>query len=125
MKILIARMNHETNTFSPVPTPLAAFGRNGPDWGDDAYRANRGMRTAMAAFIDAAERAGAQIVTPVSAAANPSGPVAADAYAALCDAIVAAAPGCDAVMLDLHGAMVAEQSADGEGDLLARVRAVL
>ncbi|WP_224020189.1 M81 family metallopeptidase, partial [Burkholderia vietnamiensis] len=27
MKILIARMNHETNTFSPVPTPLAAFGR--------------------------------------------------------------------------------------------------
>ncbi|WP_205169476.1 M81 family metallopeptidase, partial [Burkholderia sp. LMG 13014] len=30
MKILIARMNHETNTFSPVPTPLAAFGRNGP-----------------------------------------------------------------------------------------------
>ena len=28
MKILIARMNHETNTFSPVPTPLAAFGRN-------------------------------------------------------------------------------------------------
>ena len=22
MKILIARMNHETNTFSPVPTPL-------------------------------------------------------------------------------------------------------
>ncbi|WP_352289529.1 M81 family metallopeptidase, partial [Psychrobacter sp. GW64-MNA-CIBAN-0177] len=28
-------------------------------------------------------------------------------------------------MLDLHGAMVAEQSADGEGDLLARVRAAL
>lgn len=125
MKILIARMNHETNTFSPVPTPLAAFGRNGPDRGDDAYRANRGMRTAMAAFIDAAEREGADIVTPVSAAANPSGPVAADAYAAICDAIVAAAPGCDAVMLDLHGAMVAEQSADGEGDLLARVRAAL
>ena len=71
MKILIARMNHETNTFSPVPTPLAAFGRNGPDWGDDAYRANRGMRTAMAAFLDAAEREGADIVTPVSAAANP------------------------------------------------------
>ncbi|KVU50027.1 M81 family metallopeptidase [Burkholderia cepacia] len=125
MKILIARMNHETNTFSPVPTPLAAFGRNGPDWGDDAYRANRGMRTAMAAFLDAAEREGAGIVTPVSAAANPSGPVAADAYEAICDAIVAAAPGCDAVMLDLHGAMVAEQSADGEGDLLARVRAAL
>ncbi|KVN03225.1 MULTISPECIES: M81 family metallopeptidase [unclassified Burkholderia] len=125
MKILIARMNHETNTFSPVPTPLAAFGREGPSYGEHAYRDNRGMRTAMAAFIDAADREGARIVTPVSAAANPSGPVAADAYDAICDAIVAAAPGCDAVMLDLHGAMVAEQSADGEGDLLARVRAAL
>ncbi|TDG02826.1 M81 family peptidase [Paraburkholderia guartelaensis] len=125
MKILIARMNHETNTFSPVATPLAAFGGNGPAWGEVAYRENKGMRTAMSAFIDVAEREGAQLVTPVSASANPSGPVAADAYDAICDAIIAAAPGCDAVMLDLHGAMVAQQSADGEGDLLARVRAAL
>lgn len=125
MKILIARMNHETNTFSPVATPLAAFGRNGPSYGDEAYRENKGMQTAMSAFIDAAERAGAELVTPVSASANPSGPVAAQAYTALCDAIVNAAHGCDAVMLDLHGAMVAENSNDGEGDLLERVRAAL
>ncbi|WP_433706131.1 M81 family metallopeptidase [Paraburkholderia sacchari] len=125
MKILIARMNHETNTFSPVATPLAAFGGNGPAWGEDAYHENKGRRTAMSAFIDAAEREGAQIVTPVSASANPSGPVAADAYAAICEAIIAAAPGCDAVLLDLHGAMVAEQTPDGEGDLLERVRAAL
>ena len=125
MKILIARMNHETNTFSPVPTPLEAFGNRGPSYGDDAYRENKGMRTAMSAFIDAAERAGAQFVTPISAAANPSGPVAAAAYEAICDAIVPAAPGCDAVLLDLHGAMVAEHFDDGEGELLARVRAAL
>ena len=30
MKVLIARMKHETNTFSPVPTPLSAFGNDGP-----------------------------------------------------------------------------------------------
>ncbi len=125
MRILIARMNHETNTFSPVPTPLAAFGANGPSYGAEAYRDNKGMRTAMAAFIDAAEAAGAELVTPISAGANPSGPVAAEAYAAICEAIVAAAPGCDAVMLDLHGAMVAESTPDGEGELLARVRAAL
>lgn len=125
MKILIARMNHETNTFSPVATPLSAFGRNGPAYGEDAYRENKGMQTAMAAFIDAAEREGAQIVTPVSASANPSGPVHAAAYDAICNAIVEAARGCDAVMLDLHGAMVAENSNDGEGDLLERVRAML
>jgi microcystin degradation protein MlrC len=118
-------MNHETNTFSPVATPLEAFGRDGPSYGEAAWRENKGMQTAMAAFIDAAEREQAQIVTPVSASANPSGPVAAVAYDAICSAIVAAAPGCDAVLLDLHGAMVAENSADGEGDLLARMRAAL
>ncbi|MDI7047144.1 M81 family metallopeptidase, partial [Escherichia coli] len=53
------------------------------------------------------------------------GRVEAAAYDAICDAIVTAAAGCDAVMLDLHGAMVAENSNDGEGDLLARVRAAL
>src|SRR5690606_25520695 len=122
MKVLIARLNHETNTFSPVPTPLAAFGENGPDYDGDAYRANHGQRTAMGAFIDLAQARGAEIVTPVSGWAYPSGPVAADAYDAMCARIVAAAPGCDAVLLDLHGAMVAEHCDDGEGDLLRRVR---
>ena len=120
MKILIARFNHETNTFSPVPTPLEAFE---PAWGDDALRLNLGMRTAMAAFIDLARRAGAEIVTPVSATANPSGPVHAQAYDEITGRIVRAAPGCDAILLDLHGAMVAEHTPDGEGDLLERVRA--
>ncbi|WP_044043736.1 M81 family metallopeptidase [Caballeronia insecticola] len=125
MKILIARMNHETNTFSPVATPLEAFGPDGPCYGDDAYREHAGMRTAMSAFIDAAKREDASIVTPISASANPSGRVAAAAYDAICASIVDAAEGCDAVMLDLHGAMVAENSPDGEGDLLERVRRVL
>ncbi|AVO49416.1 microcystin degradation protein MlrC [Melaminivora suipulveris] len=120
MKALIARLNHETNTFSPVPTPLEAFA---PTYGEQAWQANKGMRTAMAAFIDLAEQWGASLVTPVSAMANPSGPVDAGAYAQLTQRIVDAAPGCDAILLDLHGAMVAEGSDDGEGDLLARLRA--
>ncbi|HEX6364296.1 MAG TPA: M81 family metallopeptidase [Albitalea sp.] len=120
MKVLVARLNHETNTFSPVPTPLASFR---PAWDEAAYRDNAGLRTPMAAFIAAAERRGATLVTPVSAMAYPSGPVHAAAFDALTERIVAAAPGCDAILLDLHGAMVAESSDDGEGDLLARVRA--
>ncbi|QRF59454.1 M81 family metallopeptidase [Variovorax paradoxus] len=123
MKVLIARLNHETNTFSPVPTPLAAFGPDGPTVGQQAYRDNKGMRTAMSAFIDLAEAAGAELVTPVSASANPSGPVDAHAYDLLTQCIVDAAPGCDAILLDLHGAMVAHNSADGEGGLLLRLRA--
>jgi microcystin degradation protein MlrC len=119
-KFLIARLNHETNTFSPVLTPLASFA---PDYDAAALQANSGMRTAMAAFIDAARQVGAQCITPVSAMANPSGLVDAEAYRALTDRIVAAAAGCDAILLDLHGAMVAQGVPDGEGELLARVRA--
>ena len=121
MKILIARLNHETNTFSPVATPLSAFN---PTFDSDAYRDNKGMQTAMSAFIDLAEQLGATLVTPVSASANPSGRVAAAAYDELSERIVSAAAGVDAILLDLHGAMVTEHSDDGEGDLLARLRAV-
>lgn len=120
MKFLIARFNHETNTFSPVPTPLEAFA---PVYDEAAYRESLGMRTAMAAFIDLAHKEGATMVTPVSATANPSGRVHAQAYDEITRRIVQAVPGCDAILLDLHGAMVAENSVDGEGDLLARLRA--
>ncbi|MDF8364408.1 M81 family metallopeptidase, partial [Achromobacter anxifer] len=123
MKVLIARLNHETNTFSPVPTPLSAFGNGGPAYDGAAYGENKGKRTAMSAFIDLAEARGAELVTPVSATAYPSGRVDGQAYAELCDRIVAAAPGCDAILLDLHGAMAVQTTDDGEGDLLERVRA--
>lgn len=122
MKILIARFNHETNTFSPVSTPLEAFD---PAYDEAAYRLNLGMRTAMAAFIDLAHSVNATVVTPVSATANPSGPVNAQAYDEITRRIVSAAPGSDAILLDLHGAMVAENSSDGEGDLLVRLRAAV
>jgi microcystin degradation protein MlrC len=125
MRVVIALLKHETNTFSPVPTPLERFGNGGPAWGADAYRAYKGTATPMGAFIDLAEAEGAEIITPVAAEAWPSGPVSDDAYARLTDAILAeVAKGCDCVLLDLHGAMVTESLEDGEGELLARVRAL-
>jgi len=125
MKILVARLNHETNTFSPIATPLQSFGDNGPLYGNEAYLASKNTRTGIAAFIDILEKAGHEVVVACSATANPSGSVSAKAYIHLCDTIVSAAQGCDAVALDLHGAMVAENSEDGEGDLLERVRVTL
>lgn len=122
MRFIVARMNHETNTFSPVATPLASFN---PRWDEDALQAGRGSRTAMGAFLSFAEARGAEVVTPVFATANPSGPVADEGFEAMSSAIVEAVRnGCDAVLLDLHGAMVTESLDDGEGELLARVRAI-
>ncbi|KAF3998571.1 M81 family metallopeptidase [Glaciimonas immobilis] len=122
LKIVIARLNHETNTFSPIATPLDAFV---PQWDEAAYQDQKGARTAMGAFLDIADGLGATIVTPIAAMANPSAAVAADAYTLMNDAILRAiAAGCDAIMLDLHGAMVAENAEDGEGSLLQKIRAI-
>jgi microcystin degradation protein MlrC len=121
VRFVIARLNHETNAFSPVPTPLEAFD---PKWDAEAYSAARGSRTAMGAFLDLAADARADVSTPLFAMANPSGPVDDAAYERMADSIVdAVARGCDAVLLDLHGAMVTATREDGDGELLARVRA--
>lgn len=127
MRLLIAQMKHETNTFSPVPTPLARFahGRPRPLEGDEVRDAFKGTGTAIGAFLDLAERAGAEVVLPVAGNAAPSGPVERAAYEYMTGRIVdAAAKGCDAILLDLHGAMVPEGLDDGEGELLRRVRQV-
>jgi microcystin degradation protein MlrC len=126
MKFVIAQMQHETNTFSPVATPWEAFGNNGPLLGETAGHAMRGTNFAMAAFLDLARQSDAQVVTPIAAWANPSGPVDGAAYDRICAAICeAVAEGCDAVLLDLHGAMVvANRTDDGEGTLLEKVRAL-
>jgi microcystin degradation protein MlrC len=128
LKLVLAQMKHETNTFSPVPTPLARFARGGggrPPEGAQAREAFKGTGTALGAFIDLAEEAGAEIVLPIAAAAAPSGRVEQPTYELIADKIVdAVKQGCDAVLLDLHGAMVTERFDDGEGELLARIRRV-
>ena len=59
----------------------------------------------------------------MAASASPSGNVPDAVYRRLSDAICEAVDrGCDALFLDLHGAMVAEGTDDGEGTLLARIR---
>nr|WP_278521051.1 M81 family metallopeptidase [Brucella anthropi] len=122
MRLVIARLNHETNTFSPVATPLASFD---PQWGEAALAFGRGSNTALGAFIAYATKIKAEMVIPLAATANPSGTVDDDAFETMAGAIVAAvARGCDAVLLDLHGAMVTKSHDDGEGELLARIRQV-
>jgi microcystin degradation protein MlrC len=127
MKLVIAQMKHETNTYSPVPTPLSRFatGSGVPPEGDAAIAAYRGTGSALAAFIELAEQAGARYTLPIAASAWPSGPVHDEAFEHIAGRICAAvAGGCDAVLLDLHGAMVTQSHEDGEGELLRRIRAI-
>ena len=76
MRLLIAMMKHETNTFSPVPTPLQRFGHSpGPLYGEAAVKAYHGTGSGLGAYLDLAQRERAEIVLPIAAGAPPSRPV--------------------------------------------------
>ena len=128
-RFVTAVFSHETNTFTSIPTPMEAFGRysggNGPVSGEDAVAAYIGTNCPVAAFIDLAEEAGAELNFAIAAQATPSEP-AEDAvleYAAqaICEAVE---EGCDALFLDLHGGMVTRGYDDPEGELLRQIRQV-
>ena len=126
-RILAAAFKHETNTFSPLPTDLAAFGARCLRHGTDVPAYFTGTATEMGAFIDAAKHHGWDLVHSVAADATPSGKVTREAFDTIVGNIEAAlheqGP-FDALLLCLHGAMVTEHVDDGEGELLRRLRAV-
>ncbi len=129
MRCVIALMQHETNTFSTLPTPLNAFalgvGLTTPPKGEQALALYGVADFAFAGLVDVAKAHNADISIPIAAYAEPSGRVADAAFDAIANAICDdVAKGCDAVLLDLHGAMVCESYDDGEGELLRRIRAV-
>jgi len=120
---MLAMMSHETNTFSPVPTKLERFGAGSPPlMGNDGLAMVRESRSTLAGMLSVAEAHGAEVVLAIVANAPPSGPVDADAYEIMCRAILDNIKDCDALLLDLHGAMVTTEHEDGEGTLLSRIR---
>jgi len=122
-----AVLRHETNTFSPIATPVKDFGRvgptDGPARGEDTFRFYRNTNNPVAAYIDLAEEAGVEFDFPFAGNAHPSSS-ASDEILDLCSEAVieAISKGCDALFLDLHGAMVTAGFDDGEGELLRRLR---
>ncbi|MFB9952973.1 M81 family metallopeptidase [Rhizobium puerariae] len=130
MRILVACISHETNTFSPVPTPLARFRPGGeqPLRGQPAIEFYSGTQSALGGFLHVAEEAGAEVALAVAASAPPSGPSDAATFEALSGILLQSAREegpFDAVFLHLHGAMVTEGYEDGEGEILRRLRTVL
>ena len=125
-RFVIALIKHETNTFSPIATPLSSFGHgNGPYYGEDAKLAFAGSNTPFAAFLDIARREGAEAVTPIAAESWPSNMATHTTFEALLRPLEEAVrAGCDACFLDLHGAMVVEGCDDAEGEILKRVRRI-
>jgi len=128
-RVVVAMMSHETNTFSPVVTDLARFSRGGdstrdqvPLAGADAIATFSDTKSCLGGYLSVCQQEGAEVIVPVAGDAAPSGPVEDDAYEYMVQAIVDAVDDCDAMLLDLHGAMVTKSFRDGEGELLRRLR---
>ena len=124
-RLAVARLWHEGNSFSPVPTGLDEFRRREWVTGPAAAAFYRGTATEMGAVAAFAEREKDwDVVWLRCAAAPPGGPVPQDAFALMRDEIASGLAGgtWDAVYLSLHGSMVTDMDPAPELDLLAAVR---
>ena len=128
-RYVLAGMSHETNTFSPQPTPLEKFGRySGGDGflaGQAAIDRMAGTQTPFGGYCDLLANRDAELVVPIAAGAAPSGLVTDEAFETMAGRITdAVEAGADAAFLALHGAMVTETYDDAEGELLRRIRSI-
>ena len=128
MKLFIAGLDTETNTFSPMQTGLEAFRENLIAYGDATSRPLNCCSSQMFVWRNAAREKGWDVVESLCAVAEPGGRTTRAVYesfrATILDDLKTAMP-VNAVMLALHGACVADGYDDVEGDLLAHVRQVV
>jgi microcystin degradation protein MlrC len=129
MRVAVAEINQETNTFSPVPTTIADFKDYGLYLGDEILFKQRGVG-AIGGFLEVSEHepGGLEVHPIMRALALAGGRVTGEALRfiekKLVDGLKENKP-IDALFLSLHGAMAAEDVDDVEGYLLTAVRRVL
>jgi microcystin degradation protein MlrC len=128
MRVFTGGLATETNTFAPMPTGLASFRDRGYFPAGKHPEELSFFAGPLHAARERARAHGWEVIEGMVAAAQPSGTTTRAAYETLRDELLddlrAAGP-VDMVVLGLHGAMVADGYDDCEGDLLARVRAIV
>jgi microcystin degradation protein MlrC len=126
MKLLLAGLFNETNTFSPIPVGRKAFADK---LITRTPTADPPVPCTMPLHIwrAAGEAKGWDVVDSLAAWAQPAGMVGRAIYEEFRDIILedVAHERPDIVMLSMHGAMVADGYDDCEGDVMARIREIL
>src|SRR5262245_24130849 len=131
-RIAVGGFQHETNTFAPQQATWEEFVR-ADAWppllrGREMIAGVEGFNIPIAGAVKKLGELGHEIVPLAWAAAPPASYVTADAYErmwAMLDEDLRRQGPFDAIYLDLHGAMVAENTQDGEGELLKRIRGLV
>ena len=127
MRVVTGTICHETSTFTPVATTWKSYRDEqfGYLRGEEILEKFRGTNTPIGGFLDSAEKHGFELIPTVYANAHPSGPTPRHIFDTILGDLldsIAAAGKIDGVLLELHGAMVAEGIDDGEGHILGAVR---
>ncbi len=120
---------HETNTSSTLHTRLADFSRDDQLLtGHEAVEYHAQVRNPWGAFIHVGRKEGIEVRSSLTAMAAPSGLICKEDYRnlrqRLLDGISAHLP-AHGILLWLHGAMVAQDFPDADGDLLQAIRALV
>lgn len=128
MKLFMAALATETNTFSPIPSGRTAFHGREYFRGDGSLHPPRLGNVPLIEWRRLAEADGWEVAESLCAFATPAGSTQKPVYEGLrkeiLDDLRRAMP-VDVVLLFLHGAMVADGYDDCEGDVLEKIRAIV
>ena len=126
MKLLIAGLATETNTFSPMPTGRLAF--ESVMVTRQATKEKANLFTApMHEWRRMAEERGWEVIESLATFAQPAGNTIRDVYEGYRDEILRdiETHQPDILLMSMHGAMVADGYDDCEGDMMACARAIM
>ncbi len=125
MRIFIAALGTETNTFSPLPTGRQTFEETLWVRRDASLSSDNYFVLPLKEWRQLGEAAGDEVIESIAAFAQPAGRTVQSVWEELRDTLLddlrAAGP-VDLVLLNLHGAMASEACDDCEGELAERVR---
>lgn len=128
MRLATLGFLHETNTFSPVLADYGQFLESGILHGDEIVQNHKTGGSTLAGFLEASETFGFEIVPLVFATTGPIGMITKDAFdritGEMIDLLRSNGP-WDGVLLANHGAAVSEEYPDMDGEVAARVRALV
>ena len=124
-RVAVVGLWHETNTYSTRSADLPAFAAFELLAGPELVERNRGTGSVIGGFLDAE---GLDLTPVMSAGAWPCGPADERTFTTLLerltDALRKAGP-VNGVLVNLHGAMVAEQTPDAEAVVVETIRSVV
>jgi microcystin degradation protein MlrC len=125
MRVAIISIQHESNTFLPQPTDIAAFSRNGLPLGEKVREVYGPSHHEVGGFFEGLDAAGIEAVPIIAANATPGGALPAETLEHLLkltfDGLDAAGK-LDGILVAPHGAGVCEAHRDMDGYWLSLLR---